>query len=168
MKIRSVCQFTLIALPVSYIVMLCGLTLSKWPLFIYDPSLKPPLQILLLFEVLWPALFAFLVTAGVAVFIRSLLLQLENSRKPLAGGFSIGSVSYLTSISSLICLWLFFAIMISYYIYRWHDVFMFYYYHLLGDIIFITGLFGYIALLSFFIIKYTKYSSKSILMESSE
>lgn len=151
MKSKSIYQFTRIALPLSFIIMLCGLTLSKWPLFVYDSSLKPSFQILSLFEVLRPALFGFIVTVIIEMSIRNLSIHCE---KYVRKDFSTGTV-HLISILCLIGLWTIFAATISYYyIYHWHNVFMIYVHQLLGDIILIMGLFGYIALLSFFIIKY--------------
>lgn len=163
MKSKSIYQFTRIALPFSFIIILCGLTLSKWPLFVYDSSLKPSFQILSLFEVLRPALFGFIVTVIIEISIRNLSIHRKSPEKYVRKDFSTGTV-HLISILCLIGLWTIFVVTIAYYIYHWHNIFVFYYLHqLLGDIILIMGLFGYIALLSFFIIKY---NSQSTLEES--
>lgn len=98
MKIRTACWITLFALPLFYVVMLCGLIFRHWPLFIYDTAYNPPLQILTLYRVLWPALFGVLVTAGISSFAWNFLKHLNNRTRLTSRDFCICFFSILAGL----------------------------------------------------------------------
>jgi len=98
MKIRTACWITLLALPLFYALMLCGLIFRYWPLFIYDTDYNPPFQILTLHRVLWPALFGCLVTAGIGSFIWNFFKHLNNMTRLTSRDFCICLFSILAGL----------------------------------------------------------------------
>lgn len=223
MKIRTACWITLFALPMFNALMLCGLIFRYWPLFIYDTDYNPPLQILTLYRVLWPALFGFLVTAGIGSFVWNFLKHLKNTTRLTLRDFCICFFSIflgliipalhlvilipnikepatiieyvyfffiwgditgilcclsvcgfcfavlrhaqstkLYSVTSLTGLWTLLIGTLSFFLYWYTNIFMYYLRDFYGDIILVIGLSDYIVALSLFIMSCSRYVSKQI------